>query len=134
MTHRLQQYQINVNNDIQNRRNQSQLKSLSSSSASDRQRINELESELNDIYGRYRSVNSDLDCAKITINNMYQQIARLRRVDIDEYYSILELIRETNAHVYSRMINNCNPRRYVHAIDGLDDALYAARKYLADNR
>lgn len=130
MTQRLQQYQINVNNDIQNKKNQAHLRNLSSSSLSNARRIEELENDLHNLDKEYRSVKNDLDCARVTIDNMYQQIMRLRSSVVDEYYSILNTIKEINPHVYSQIINDCNPRRYIYTIDVLDSALDRANKYL----
>jgi hypothetical protein len=129
MSREMQQYQININNDIQNKRNRTQIQNQATSSLADRRRIQQLEWELNLMEGKYTRMKNDYDCAMETINIMYEKVRQYRKVEIDEYYAILNSIKNSKPSVYSNLLRDCNPRLYVHTIDGLDDALEKARRH-----
>ena len=131
MMQRLQQYQINVNLDSQNKKNAAQIQSLNSASSADKRRIAELENDLYDLQGKYSKSKNDLECAQATIDILYQRIRQIKQPEVNEYYTLLDTIKNINQQKYARMLQDCDPRRFIYAIDYIDDALAEAKRYLS---
>lgn len=126
----MQHYQINVNNDMQNKKNQSHITNLTYNMSIDKRRIKELESELYLTEKQLQKTKNDYECAMETITILYNRIKTLRKQDIDDYYYLLNLIKKSTPSIYYKLLTDCDPNRYIFSIDQLDDALTSARRFM----
>lgn len=94
----------------------------------------QLQSKIVFLNDRIQTLESDLITAGSSLTRAYDEIIRLRRPEILDYYNILDRIKTFNSYGYSKLLLLSDPLEYTYTIENFDRAYNRAKSILLNHQ